>query len=868
MKPLTSSEIRELFLDFFRKNNHRLIEGSSIIPKNDPSLLYINSGMAPLKPYFLGLETPPSKQLVNVQPCIRTNDIEEIGDRHHLTFFEMMGSWSIGDYYKERAIQLAFDLLVGHFKFDKEKLYVTVYKGDPDLGIAADEESIQFWKNVGVADDHIIALGADNFWGPAGDTGPCGPCTEVFYDTGDAFGPKYTPGGHFDDTNRYIEIWNAGVFMELDKTKEGTFNALPMKSVDTGSGIERMYLALNGIDSLYEVDTIKPVYDKIKDLYSSEQLNEKDYRTLTDHMRTATMILSDGVLPSRDGRGYIPRRLIRKSMALVMRAGKRLDSLCEVAKEVMQQLSHNYPNLVEKGSAIIAAIHDEIQAFTPILEEGLELLDQKLKSLQGKELDGAFIFNLVTTHGVPLENISDHVKERGFNFDEDAYWEHFRIHQGVSRGKKKQHFGDILSDLNVQETVFLGYSETEATATITHLIKENESVSSVTKGDVFQIIVNQTPFYGESGGQVGDVGAAVTDSGKGSITDTQKSNAIVAHFCELTQGDMKVGQTIQLNIDKSRRDMIKRNHTATHLLHSSLREVLGTHLEQRGSLVNDEKLRLDFSHSKKITDDEIIQIEEKVNNWIRNNYQADIQQMDYDSAVKNGAMALFKENYGDKVRVVRFGDVSTELCGGNHVSETNDIGMFLITKESSSSKGIRRIEGITWKKAYEHMVATKKIVKEASEFLSTNPEDLLESISKLKKKSLDVKKTSTSNSEKSDDSKIEETFISLPNNKKLLVGNLNEDKGALRGAIEQKLKNKEADFVLMISTNNDKILIMIGVSDQMKDQAPAGALIQESLKPFGGRGGGHNHLAQGGIPDKKDLDAVVVLATTLISEKL
>ena len=281
MKPLTSSEIRELFLDFFRKNNHRLIEGSSIIPKNDPSLLYINSGMAPLKPYFLGLETPPSKQLVNVQPCIRTNDIEEIGDRHHLTFFEMMGSWSIGDYYKERAIQLAFDLLVGHFKFDKEKLYVTVYKGDPDLGIAADEESIQFWKNVGVADDHIIALGADNFWGPAGDTGPCGPCTEVFYDTGDAFGPKYTPGGHFDDTNRYIEIWNAGVFMELDKTKEGTFNALPMKSVDTGSGIERMYLALNGIDSLYEVDTIKPVYDKIKDLYSSEQLNEKDYRTLT-----------------------------------------------------------------------------------------------------------------------------------------------------------------------------------------------------------------------------------------------------------------------------------------------------------------------------------------------------------------------------------------------------------------------------------------------------------------------------------------------------------------------------------------------------------------------------------------------------------
>jgi alanyl-tRNA synthetase len=868
MKPLTSKEIRELFLDFFRNNNHKLIEGSSIIPNNDPSLLYINSGMAPLKPYFLGLETPPSKQLVNVQPCIRTNDIEEIGDRHHLTFFEMMGSWSIGDYYKEKAIQLAFDLLVGHFKFDKEKLYVTVYKGDPTLGIAADEESIEFWKKVGVAEDHIIPLGVDNFWGPAGDTGPCGPCTEVFYDTGDKFGPKYTPGGHFDDKNRYIEIWNAGVFMELDKTKEGTFNALPMKSVDTGSGIERMYLALNGIDSLYEVDTIKPVYDKIKDLFASEQLKEKDYRILTDHMRTSTMILSDGVLPSRDGRGYIPRRLIRKSMALAMRAGKPLDLLIEVSKEVMFQLFDYYPKLKDEAASIIASINDEIQAFTPILKEGLELLDHKLESLQGKELDGEFIFNLVTTHGVPLENISDHMRERGFNFDEDAYWKHFRIHQGVSRGKKKQNFGDILSELKVQETKFLGYTEIEATATISHLILDNEPVSCVSEGEVFQLIVDQTPFYGESGGQVGDIGVAMTSSGKITITDTQKTNSIVVHYCELREGEITEGQTIQLKIDKSHRDMIKRNHTATHLLHSSLREVLGNHLEQRGSLVNHEKLRLDFSHSKKITDEEILQVEEKVNRWIRDNYQADIKLMDYDSAIKKGAMALFKENYGDEVRVVRFGDVSTELCGGNHVSETNDIGMFLITKEASSSKGIRRIEGITWQKAYEEVVATKKIVKEASEFLSTKPEDLLDSISKLKIKSLGEKKPASANTASSESSQIEEKTIALPSDKKLLVASLNEDKGALRGVIEEKLKNKEADFVLMISVTNEKVLIMIGVSDQMKDKLPAGTLIQESLKPFGGRGGGHNHLAQGGIPDKKDLDAVIAMAGKVISEKL
>jgi alanyl-tRNA synthetase len=868
MKALTSKEIRALFLDFFKKNKHTLIEGSSIIPKNDPSLLYINSGMAPLKPYFLGKETPPSKQLVNVQPCIRTNDIEEIGDRHHLTFFEMLGSWSIGDYYKERAIQLAYDLLVGHFEFDKDKLYVTVYKGDSSLGIAADTESIGFWKKVGIAEDHIIELGADNFWGPAGDTGPCGPCTEVFYDTGDAFGPKYIPGGHFDDENRYIEIWNAGVFMELDKTKEGTFNQLPMKSVDTGSGVERMYLALNGVDSLYEVDTIKPVYNKIKDLFASKLLTEKDYRVLTDHMRTATMILSDGVLPSRDGRGYIPRRLIRKAMALGLRAGKPLDLLIEVAKEVMLQLAEYYPNLKNDATVIIDAIRAEIQAFTPVLEEGFDILDKKLDSLDGKELDGEFIFNLVTTHGVPLENISDHVKEKGFNFDEEAYWKHFRIHQGVSRGKKKQGFGEILSDLNIQETQFLGYTEIEASATVSQLIKNNEAVSNVSKGDVFQLIVDQTPFYGESGGQVGDIGTAFGVSAKVSITDTQKTNSIVVHYCELMDGNLALDEPIELKVDGANRNMIKRNHTATHLLHSSLREVLGDHLEQRGSLVNQEKLRLDFSHSKKITDAEMILIEANVNKWIRNNYKADISLKDYDSAIKSGAMALFKENYGDQVRVVRFGDVSTELCGGNHVSETNDIGMFLITKESSSSKGIRRIEGITWKKAYDRVVANNKIVREASEFLSSTPEDLMASIAKLKAKSTGQKKSAQVSSGAKAKGDVELETIVLPNDTKLLVGYLNEDKGALRGAIEHSLKEKKADIVLMISVTNDKTLIMIGVSDQMKDNIPAGALIQESLKPFGGRGGGHNHLAQGGIPNKKDLDSVIAMVQKVISEKL
>ncbi|HYE55036.1 MAG TPA: alanine--tRNA ligase-related protein, partial [Chitinophagaceae bacterium] len=394
MQRIGSKEIREKFLHFFRDNDHQLIQGSSIIPKNDPTLLFINSGMAPMKNYFLGTQQPPYPRMANVQPCIRTNDIEDVGDRHHLTFFEMMGSWSIGDYYKEKAIALAYDLLVNYFKFPPERLYATVYRGNESLGISPDEESIRCWQKVGMPADHIVPLGEDNFWGPAGDTGPCGPCTEVFFDTGEEFGPKYHPGGHFDDKGRYIEIWNAGVFMELNKDKEGKFSPLPMKSVDTGSGIERMYLALNRCESVYDVDTIKPIIDIVSNILNSPELDIRDHRVVTDHMRTASILLGEGIVPDKEGKGYIARRLIRKSIAIAMRAGKSPFVLKEVVEEVIRQMAVWYPYLSSNRMQILNVLEQETKDFVPVVELGLEMLNDRISRMSDKLISGEFVFEL------------------------------------------------------------------------------------------------------------------------------------------------------------------------------------------------------------------------------------------------------------------------------------------------------------------------------------------------------------------------------------------------------------------------------------------------------------------------------------------
>jgi alanyl-tRNA synthetase len=870
MKITSSQEIRDKFLDFFRKNDHQLITGSSIIPQNDPTLLFINSGMAPLKKYFLGTQTPPYPRLSNIQPCIRTNDIEDVGDRHHLTFFEMLGSWSIGDYYKEKAIELAFDLLVNHFKFSPEKLYATVYQGNPGLNIPMDEESIRFWEKVGLAPDHIVPLGEDNFWGPAGDTGPCGPCTEVFFDTGDEFGEKYVPGGHFDDVNRYIEIWNAGVFMELNKSLDDSYAPLPMKSVDTGSGVERMYLALNKCESLYDIDTIKPVFDLTSQILNSPEASRRDLRIVTDHLRATTILLGEGVIPDKDGRGYVVRRLIRKSMAIALRAGKSPYDLKQIVEEVIRLMKDWYPVLAQNKSLIIKTLEQEITDFNPIISLGLDMLDDKISKTGDNFLTGEFIFELVTTHGVPFEIISDFARKNHLEIDEESYLTAYRNHQEISRrglkGKSKNIENTDLSAIleknlaEVPETEFVGYKQLEASAKVIQIIDKGSFIDKAGEGQECQVVFDQTPFYAEAGGQVGDSGTASNDQAELIITDTQRLKNIYLHSVSVKRGEIAVGDNLQLVVEAERRKDIAKNHSATHLLHSSLRKVLGSHVVQKGSLVNEIKLRFDFLHHQALTDSEIKEVELLVNNWVANNYTSKVEEMNYQSAINSGAMALFSENYGDKVRVLQFGDVSTELCGGTHVHSTGEVGIFLITQENSVAKGIRRIEAITGKNAYQYIKEQQSLIKTAVSVLSTSPENLIQSIEKLKTNKTIQKTTFNDLSEQNF---IQERSLTAPGGESVFIGQLNREMSLLHRAAERKINEQNFDIVLILSELDQAIQVLIMMNEQKTQKYRADFLIKQWLEPFGGKGGGKESAAKGGLKDKTKTSELLMFAEKL-----
>lgn len=864
VKHFTTKEIRETFLQFFINNDHKIIKGSSIIPKNDPTLLYINSGMAPLKKYFLGAEVPSYPRLTNVQPCIRTNDIEDVGDRHHLTFFEMMGSWSIGDYYKEKAIELAYDLLVNHFKFPPEKLFATIYQGNAQLNLGPDEEAIRYWEKAGMPSDHIVPKGEDNFWGPTGDTGPCGPCTEVFFDTGDQFGDAYLPGRHFDDVNRYVEIWNAGVFMELNKDKPGHFSTLPMKSVDTGSGIERMYLALNGSSSLYDVDTIKPVFNKVQALLRSDEISDREIRMVTDHMRTTTMLLGEGVVPDKDGRGYIPRRLIRKSIACAIRAGQSPTDLNEAVEEVINQMGDYYPDLSQNRKNIIDMLTREINDFTPVIRSGLQLLDNKLDKLSGEILNGEFVFDLVTTHGLPLEVISDYVNKKGIKVDKEKYFEEYRNHQQISRAgtQGKAVDSEGVTHINSMEqqliplpkTVFTGYDKTEDTGTVVVLFVNETIVERVSAGEECSVVFDTTCFYAESGGQVGDTGNAFKPGGSLQIKDTQKRKGYFLHKCLVEEGTIEVGDRLALSVCATRRSNITKNHTATHLLHAALREVLGLHVAQKGSLVNSDKLRFDFSYNKPLSDAELIEVEKKINQWVWDNYAADIREMTYQSALDTGAMALFNENYGDKVRVVKFGDVSAELCGGIHVKATGEIGMLLINSDASVAKGIRRIEAVTGPVAYHQVTRSRQILKSANSLLASRSENLVQQIEKLQK---NIPTKAVKSPGIVPEGFKSEKLLETPEGANIFVARLDQDSGAVQKVAEQKMNSLQADVVYLASVIDGTIKALVTVTPNFRDIYKADVLLKDWLEPFGGKGGGKAALAKGGIREIDKIDELI-----------
>ena len=707
MDKISSIDIRNKFISFFKEKDHMEIVDSSIVPKNDPTLLFINSGMAPLKNYFIGVEKPPYPRLCDVQPCIRTIDIDSIGDKHHLTSFQMLGSWSINDYFKEKAISLAYEFLTKSLEIPKEKLYVTVFAGDKELGLPLDQEAYDFWKKAGMPESHIIACGKeDNFWGPTAETGPCGPCTEIFYDTGE--GEEYTPGGEFDTKKRYIEIWNAGVFMQLNKNADGSYSKLGFTSVDTGAGLERLAMVLNDYDSAYQTDLLFPIKEKIiENLPSENSLSEIELRILTDHLRTAALILSEHVCPSNEGRGYIPRKLIRRCMMITAKNKISNFNFSEIIEFITEKYKEIFPKFLENKNYIISEFKKEENQFSKVVTKGLSMLE-KLKDTE-KKISGKEAFELVTTYGLPFDIVKQYAEENSMTVDEKDYNSRIEKHKEKSKNCASNNSAsdiklifDKLSEVN--STEFLGYEDFECDSRVLKIFKNNNICDSASSNDEVKIVLDKTVFYAVSGGQCADTGIIKTDACIVQITDVQKTpDNVYVHSGIITEGTLKENDIVHVIIDKEKRVNIQNNHTAVHLLQSALQKIYGKNLHQAGSKVEHKKLRFDFNYDHAIIGEDICKIESVVNSYIRDNIPRKIEVKSLEEAMKSGAMALFESKYGETVRIVSYGDVSSELCGGTHTSRTGNIGLFMILSTEGIGKGLRRITAITGDTALKYV---------------------------------------------------------------------------------------------------------------------------------------------------------------------
>lgn len=851
MLKITSKEIREIFLNFFVNKKHLKIPCSSIIPTNDPTLLFINSGMAPLKKYFTGEAQPPNSDLCNIQPCIRTIDIEEVGDRHHLTSFEMLGSWSINNYFKEKAIALAFELLVEGFKIPKEKLYVTVFEGCEKLNLSPDYESARAWEKLGIPKSHIVFQPfEDNFWGPAGETGPCGPCTEVFYDTGDEHGEAYVEGGYFDTKNRYIEIWNAGVFMQFNKNLDGTYTPLKFKSVDTGAGLERLTMVLNGLDSVYETDLLKPIMDEIA-LQSKGNLSQKTMRIIADHLRTTSFILSEGIKPSNDGRGYIPRRLIRKCAALTLKAKVEEFDFVSVLEKVIGQYSDFYTHFKQNKEDIINTFENERTHFQQVLKDGFKRLE-KITGKESFEISGKDAFILVSTYGIPIELIQEYAEEKGGNVNIDEYKEEFKKHQEISKspssGGGKEGGGIDLKELegvlkDIPQTQFKGYEVYECEGTVLRIIKNGEKTDSVKSGDKALIITDRTPFYAESGGQVPDIGEFITPDGKADVLDVQKDdNGVFVHLVVVKEGILKVNSTVEMKIDKERRLKIQANHSSVHLLQSALRKLLGNTISQTGSLVEEDRLRFDFQYDDRMTEEEIEQVEKQVNKYIQMNIPLTTEITTLNDAIQKGVLAFFGDKYGDSVRVVQFGEISKELCGGTHTSATGNIGCFKILSEGSVGRGIRRITAVTGNTAIEYTQNQIKILKEVASKLRVSPENVASKLDTLLKA---PKKKDTIEFKPLDKSDIQENTKTSGSGQKYFVKIFDGFSDEIR---DEAIRISEIikGIVCFICKVEDKLRVIVAVDKPLSKKYNANLVIKNALKHIDGKGGGKPHLALGG----------------------
>ena len=864
---MKAKQVRKTYIDYFRSKGHELVDSDSLVPQNDPSLLFTNAGMVPFKDVLLGVEKRPYTRAVSSQRCLRVggkhNDLENVGytARHH-TFFEMLGNFSFGDYFKKEAIAFAWELLTENYSIPAEKLWITVFKDD--------DESETIWReDIGVPAERISRLDEeDNFW-TMGDTGPCGPCSEIYYDHGPEIEGS-PPAIGSDPGDRFIEIWNL-VFAQFDRSQDGSLNPLPSPCVDTGLGLERMAAVLQGKHSNFETDLFTPLIKDAAKICGTKDLNNPSLKVISDHLRASAFLVADGVSASNEGRGYVLRRIIRRALRHADKLGADKPVMSSMVPTLVKQMSDAYPILKKNSALIQANILQEEEQFASTLVQGMSLLKEEVKNLKGKTISGELIFKLYDTYGFPPDMTADFARENNLKVDLEGYEK--SMNKQKERGREASAFSSVLPEsLNLKgSTDFVGYENDEVKTKILELVSlsDGKTQEDIKKNEETLVILDKTPFYAESGGQVGDSGALIGDKFEFQVTDTQKIGDHVGHIGALAKGSVSKGDGVLARINKQARNQTALNHSATHLLNSALRTVLGDHVEQRGSLVNEEKLRFDFVHQKQVTKGEIKEIEVIVNSEIRANSKATTETMPIKEAEKKGALAFFGEKYGEEVRVLSMGgDFSVELCGGTHVQRTGDIGYFKIITETSISAGVRRIEALTGEAAVNLSQDSHDNLDSLALKLNTSSEEVRDKISQLidsnktLKQELDKLRSSSLSATASDMSLESEEIAGLKVIAKKMEG---LDSSVLRETAD-KLRNKEKNsLIVLISIFEDKVPLVIATHKEL-DQIDARDVMNHLVNLLGGSGGGRSDFAQGGIEKVEDIEiALASLSEFLVS---
>ena len=835
---MKTSEIRQSFLNFFDSKNHKVVPSSSLVPNNDETLLFTNAGMVQFKDVFLGTETKNYSRATTSQRCIRAggkhNDLENVGYtlRHH-TFFEMLGNFSFGDYFKEDAIKYAWEFLTEVLKLDKDKLWITVYKDD--------DEAEEIWKNtIGVDASRIARLGDDeNFWS-MGDTGPCGPCSEIFFDHGDHIEGS-PPGADGDEGDRFVEIWNL-VFMQFNRDEDGNMTPLPKPSVDTGMGLERIAAVMQGVNSNYETDVFKDLILASEKILANK--NSTSHKVIADHIRSTVFLISDGVIPENEGRGYVLRRIMRRGIRHGYKIGAKKPFMHLLVKDLVKLMRSAYPELKTKEKDIAKLIKEEEIKFFETLEKGIDILEETISNMSNEIISGDVVFKLHDTYGFPFDLTADIARERDLLIDEKRFQE--RMDQQKETSKASSSFVSTLpAAAGVKETIFLGYEDLESDSEVLVIWKDQERIKKAKSKEEIFIACDQTPFYAEAGGQIGDKGIFASKSATGTILDCKKQGKVYIHKAIVEKGNIKTGDVIKMSVEKEKRSAIAIHHSSTHLVHAALREVLGDHVNQKGSLVDENKLRFDFSHKKPLSQEEITKIEAIVNKEALNNLEVKTELMKLDDALKSGAMALFGEKYDDDVRVLSMGNnsYSVELCGGTHVKRTGDIGFFIITSQSSVASGIRRIEAVAGMKSIEHINKIRDINSSLQSVLNVSSEDIQEKIKSLIEENKELKKKS--GNKKSKKSVVFSETYEI-NDWKLIVEQVEvDDTKDLRALVDDQKNTNEKVCIVILNVVKNKVALVCGVTKNLTDSLSAKDVVSTLSDQIGGKGGGRSDFAQG-----------------------